>query len=71
MRAESLDIIGTVEELGMDGTICLGRCSRSTAYRDTKRINEYLEANKYDWRVRLVVDKSNKVFPYDLVVVNV
>lgn len=65
-----IDVSGTVEELGMDGSICLGRCSRSTAYRDTKQINEHLEDNKYDWRVKLVTDKNNKLFPYDLVVVN-
>lgn len=67
MRASSLDVPMVVEELGMDGTISLGRCSRSTAHRDTKRVNEYLEKNNYDWRVKLVIDDST--FPYDLVVV--
>ena len=71
MKAPSIDVVEVVEELGLDGSICLGRCGGSTAYRDTKRINEYLEANKYDWRVKLVIDKTNKIFPYDLIVVNV
>lgn len=47
-----MDIIMAVEEIGMDGGISLGRCSRSTVYRLTKAINEYLEYNKYDWRVK-------------------
>ena len=67
MKCEPLDIVLTVEELGMDGEICLGRCSRSTAYRDVKRINEYLIANRYDWRVKLVIDKSQDL-PYSLII---
>ena len=47
-----MDIVMAVEEIGMDGGISLGRCSRSTVYRWTKAINEYLESNKYDWRVK-------------------
>ena len=47
-----MDIIMAVEEIGLDGGISLGRCSRSTVYRWVKAINEYLEWNKYDWRVK-------------------
>jgi hypothetical protein len=47
-----MDIVMAVEELGFDGGISLGRCSRSTVYRWTKTINEYLELNKYEWRVK-------------------
>ena len=47
-----MDIVMAVEEIDMDGGISLGRCSRSTVYRWTKAINEYLEYNKYDWRVK-------------------
>lgn len=47
-----MDIIMAVEEIGFDGSVSLGRCSRSTVYRWTKAINEYLERNKYDWRVK-------------------
>ena len=47
-----MDIVMAVEEIGMDGGISLGRCSRSTVYRWAKAINEYLEVNKYDWRVK-------------------
>lgn len=46
------DIVLTVEEIGMDGSITLGRCSKSTLYRWRKTINEYLEKNHYDWRVK-------------------
>ena len=47
-----MDIVMAVEEIGMDGGISLSRCSRSTVYRWTKAINEYLEYNQYDWRVK-------------------
>lgn len=47
-----MDIVMAVEELGFDGGISLGRCSRSTVYRWTKAINEYLERDKYEWRVK-------------------
>ena len=46
-----MDIVMAVEELGFDGGISLGRCSRSTVYRWTKAINEYLERDGYEWRV--------------------
>lgn len=44
----------SIEELAMDGEVSLGRCSRSTLYRWAKEINERLEAQKYDWRVKAV-----------------
>ncbi len=47
-----MDIVMAVEELGFDGGISLGRCSRSTVYRWTKAINEYLERDGYEWRVK-------------------
>ena len=37
-----MDIIMAVEEIGFDGGVSLGKCSRSTVYRWTKDINEYL-----------------------------
>lgn len=43
-----MDIVLVVEELAFDGSIGLGRCSRSTVYRWTKAINEYLKENKYE-----------------------
>lgn len=46
------NIVLAVEEIGMDGSITLGRCSKSTLYRWRKAINEYLEKNHYDWRVK-------------------
>ena len=68
MKCPPLDVVLTVEELSMDGEICLGRCSRSTAYRDVKRINEYLTENRYDWRVKLTIDKT-AFMPYSLTVI--
>ena len=47
-----MDIIMAVEEIGFDGSVGLGKCSRSTVYRWAKAMNEYLERNKYDWRVK-------------------
>ena len=47
-----MDIILAVEELALSGGISLGRRSRSTVYRWTKAINEYLETNKCEWRVK-------------------
>lgn len=47
-----MDIIVAVEEIGFDGSISLGKCSRSTVYRWVKAMNEYLERNKYGWRVK-------------------
>lgn len=64
-RCQPLDIALTVEELSLSGAVSLGRCSKSTAYRDVRRINDYLRANKYDWQVRLTIDKSNPL-PYGL-----
>ena len=40
-----------VEELYFDNSVVL-RCSTSTLYRWAKRVNRYLEKNKYEWRVR-------------------
>lgn len=47
-----MDIILTVEEIAFGDGVSLGKCSRSTVYRWTKAINEYLERNKFDWRVK-------------------
>lgn len=46
------NIVMAVEEIGMDGSVSLGKCSKSTLYRWRKAINEYLERNHFDWRVR-------------------
>ena len=56
MKCPPLDIVLTVEELSMDSEICLGRCSRSTAY------------HRYDWRVKLTIDKT-AFMPYSLTVI--
>ena len=62
-------IIMTIEEIGMDGAINLGRISRSTAYRVKNEINYRLERDNYDWRVKLVTDKAERL-PYSLIAVN-
>ena len=42
-----------VEEMYIDGTgVSLGRCSRSTVYRWAKNVNEILESDKVNWRVK-------------------
>lgn len=40
-----------VEEIYIDGAVAF-RCSDSTLYRWVKEINEYLEREKCEWRVR-------------------
>lgn len=46
------DIVLAVEEIGMDGSVSLIGYSKSTLYRWCKAINEYLEKNHFDWRVK-------------------
>ena len=41
-----------ISELSLSGCIGLGRCSDSTVYRWAKAINEILERERYDWRVK-------------------
>lgn len=41
-----------IEELALSGEIGLGACSKSTVYRYVQKLNERLEAEKYDWRVK-------------------
>ena len=67
---ERFDLQMTVEELLLDGEINLGRCSKSTAYRNTKRINEYLQENKYNVRTKLLIDKK-EFLPYSITLVEV
>lgn len=42
-----------ISELSLSGCIGLSRCSRSTVYRWAKAINEILEREHYDWRVKV------------------
>ena len=46
------DVVLTVEELSLSGSVSLGRCHKSTVKRWEKAVNEYLERNKYKWRVK-------------------
>jgi len=59
-----MNIMLAVEELTLSGGISLGRCSRSTVYRWTKAINEYLDRNGYEWRVTADYEKCciNRAF---------
>lgn len=42
----------TLEELAMDGSVSLSRCSVITLYKWYKAINVYLERDHFDWRVK-------------------
>lgn len=45
------DIATAVEEIGLSGSVGLGRCCKSTVKNWVNDINDYLEYNKFDWRV--------------------
>ena len=62
-----MDITMIIEELAFDSEVALA-CSRSTAYRTKNAVNYILERDKYDWRVKLVIDRTAHL-PYSLVVV--
>lgn len=48
-----MDLIQTmIEELALSGAVSEDPCSRSTLYRHASQINERLERENYDWRVR-------------------
>ena len=47
-----MNVLMIVEELACSGAVSLGNCSHRTVQRWAKRVNEYLEANKYEWRVK-------------------
>lgn len=47
------DIRIAVAELHLSGAISLGRCSTRTLYRWAKDINEYLDRERADWRVKV------------------
>lgn len=65
---EKFDLQMTMEELLLDGEINLGKCSKSTAYKDTKRINEYLRENNYNVRAKLIIDKK-AFLPYSITII--
>lgn len=47
-----------IAELSLSGSVGLGRCSRSTAYRWARIINQRLLAAKCEWSVKL--DLANR-----------
>lgn len=48
-----MDFIQTmIEELALSGAVSEYPCSRSTLYRHARQINERLEREHYDWRVK-------------------
>jgi len=53
-----MNIIMIVEEIAISCRCSISYC-RSTAYRTLKRVNKYLEDNKYLWRVKLIKDNSH------------
>lgn len=44
-----------IEELSLSGAVGVGNCSKSTLYRYVRQINERLERERYDWRVKAKV----------------
>ena len=63
------NITMTIEEIGMDGAINLGDVSLSTAYRVRREINRRLEHEGYDWRVKLKIDRNDRL-PYSLIAIS-
>ena len=59
MRARLTDVTPYIEELEMSGCVNIGKCGKATAYRDRKRVNDYLEENGYDWRVKLSAESGH------------
>lgn len=41
-----------IAELAFDGSVSLGQCSRSTVTRWARDINDILEREGYEWRVK-------------------
>lgn len=57
-----------IAELSLSGEISLGRCSKSTAYRWKKEINDRLSRENANWRVRLdVADRSLTAVPAETI----
>lgn len=63
-RAEEI-----IEEIGMSAAVNLGLCSKSTAYRLRREVNEILAREHYAWRVKLVIEPNNRM-PYCLYAYN-
>lgn len=42
-----------IAEISLSGAVGLGKCSKSTAYRWTKNINQRLATSKCNWSVKL------------------
>lgn len=47
-----MNIYMLVAELYISNAVSLGNCSKRTVQIWAKRVNDYLEANNYEWRVR-------------------
>jgi len=48
----------TIEEIGMDGSISLGKCCNKTLKNWVNDINNQLESQKYDWRVTSIMEQG-------------
>ena len=53
-----MNVLIFVEELACSGEVSLSNCSKRTLQRWTKVINDYLEANNYDWRVKANTERN-------------
>lgn len=56
---QARDIHTAVSELSLSGAISLGRCSTRTLYRWAKDINEYLEREHAEWRVKAIPEDNS------------
>ena len=54
------DISTAIEELALDGSICLCPCCKQTMNNWVKDINERLNDENYSWRVVGSFDSGNK-----------
>ncbi len=55
----------TIEELSISDSVSLGRASKSTLYRWAREINDRLENNQMDWRVK-ALPYTNSLVRIDL-----
>lgn len=59
------DIVNAVEEIYLSGCISLGKCHKDTLKRWEKAVNEYLENEKCDWRVKANYKDNTLSVTYD------
>lgn len=63
-RITDEDIEMMVEEICVSESVLLGRSTFERAKRTVKRMNRYMQNQDYQWRVKLVIDKTDELNPY-------